>query len=423
MSNKRSISIVLAAFAISVCATTAHAATWVVKPKFVKPLSTGTIIRGAIQVEVSKDGAPAPNDVKVIIERFKGDAQLFKSATELTDKLELKTAGGTGIVTADLAMGTEPEVIFLATAVDPADATKTVRELFGRNSREDIPTGEDLGCFRDADGNKESDDEWRDCREDNTYFTFYSGYAVNTFANSALGGGGTTTSSDVIAGIDFGHALFRRKRNPDGSEIAPTLRSDGTKAYRRGRGELWVYGETLHGIANTNNCVPAAGTQCPTPPADATDALTGVIKDAATLEAYTGLRYEFQVFPILDDTASRLYAKAQIGFISIRGKGVDLIDNHHGALGITKVHGRFTDSYFEVGYGRNDLFKDQNNGRWKFDALVQMNTKWPAEAMIRPFIQFCADTDFGRGEDSVQTFFGLDFDLTLLKIFSVAGRN
>lgn len=397
---------VLTIVVFSLCAVAAGAEEWTLDVTRSSAVTTDTLHRDLITVSVKKDGNAAPDGTKVILERVEGDAMLVKSDTVLADRLELTTKNGTA--TASVQMRSEPRALFLATVVpDPNDATKNRRRSLTLNALDDLPEGPILKCFQDDDNDGRSDDPTIDCREDDTFFTFYSGYAVNTFAAEPLRGGRATTAtaSDIIAGLDFGHALFRRT------------------ATGRRRGELWIYGETLHGVVSTNNCDASTTTNgtCDDPD-DTTNNLTGVIEDATTLEAYAGLRYEFEI-PTLDETASRLYVKGQAGFISILGNGVDLIDNHHAGLGIVKVHGRFTDSYAEFGYGRNDLFRNRNKGRWKVDALVTMNMKWPHTPLIRPFIQLTADTDFGGGEDSVQTFFGLDFDLTLLNVFSVPGRG
>jgi hypothetical protein len=413
-SSYRCIGRTLTVAVISLCAAAAQAQV-TVTARTSGRVAIEKIHPDLIEVEVKKaDGTPVADGTKVTVERIDGDAMLFKTATVLGTDAELKTTAGRASVS--VAMRKQPRAEFLVTVADPADATKIVKRSLTVNALDDIPSGRRLACFTALNDDAQSPEPWLDCREDDTYFTFYSGYAVNNFAVPELKGnkGGTATSSDIIAGLDFGHALFRRD---------PKVARG-----KRGRGELWVYGETLHGVASTNNCTPADNDPdtpdtCEDDDDDPTDTLVGVIEDATTLEAYAGFRYEFQLFPILDDTGSRLYAKGQVGFISILGKGVDLIDNHHGGLGIVKVHGRFTDSYFEAGYGRNDLFKVRNNGRWKVDALVTMNMRWPDSAMVRPFIQLTADTDFGSGADNVQTFFGLDFDLTLLRIFSVRGRD
>lgn len=419
-SSTRGLGRVLTVVAISLSAFAARAE-WTITTRTADRAVIDKDVHYLITIDVKQDdGTPAPDDTKVIVERIDGEAMLFNATTAQIAKIELKTKNGTA--STSVVMGRKPRAEFLVTVVvDPADTTKDEKRSLVIDTLDDVPVGRRLGCFKGAQDEDRSAEPWLDCREEDTYFTFYSGYAVNNFAVPALRGeGGNATSSDIIAGLDFGHALFRRNPN--------VLKGE------RGRGELWVYGETLHGVASTNNCqpptdhdndsnTPPVGGTCEDDENDVTDTLVGVIEDATTLEAYAGLRYEFQLFPMLDDTGSRLYAKGQVGFISILGKGVDLIDNHHGGLGIMKVHGRFTDSYAEVGYGRNDLFKTRNNGRWKVDALVTMNMRWPDSAMIRPFIQLTADTDFGSGEDSVQTFFGLDFDLTLLRIFSVRGRE
>lgn len=400
--------VVLMLFAL--CAVGAHAEDYVVTAKVKSGVESMKLYPDLLTLTVKKaDGTNAPDGTTLHLRSVQGDAKVLDTASgKFADRTDLTTTNGEAKAT--VQMGSDARSEFIAD-VTTAGSTGSLKTPIVLDTNEILGSGEILDCGRkDADGNELTPTQ--DCREDDTTFTFYMGYAVNTFAAPALQGTAAeaqernANSSDIIAGIDFSHAIFRRN------------------AASPHRGELWVYGETLHGIASTNNCSGEDTEEKQECTEDAApESLNGIIEGANTLEAYAGLRYEPQWWPLLDETGSRFYFKAQAGFISIIGHGNDLIDNHHVGAGITKVHGKFTDSYFEIGYGRNDLFAVRNKGRWKADGLVTMNMKYPEIALIRPFIQLTVDSDVGRGGDSVQTFFGLDFDLTLLQVFSVPGRR
>lgn len=345
-------------------------------------VSTGTDYPNLLQIVVKKNGTAVPNDTDVVVRRLSGDARLYKGSDSITNdkQITIKTAGGGGLAQASVLMRNDPKLKLLISVPNAADAANPFKE-------ETFDIDSTVGAVEDC-----SKSALQDCRED-TELSFYTGYAINTFAAPELSGGKNGTSQDVIGGFDFYHRVWKNHH-----------------------GDLWVYGETLHGIRSSNNCdgTNQDGQDCKTFAPDGTQ-LTGVLKGASTIEAYMGLQWE----PPLASPAesgSRLYLKGQVGFISFVGRGADLIDNHHVGLGITKVHGPFTDSYVEVGYGRNDLFKIGNNGRWKFDGLISYDMSWPRRSMIKPFVQITADTDFGRFGDSVQTFIGFDFDLSQLKL-------
>ena len=56
-------------------------------------------------------------------------------------------------------------------------------------------------------------------------------------------------------------------------------------------------------------------------------------------------------------------------------------------------------------------FFDRSSSRWKFDALLSFSV---ARDWANPFAQIVIDSDFGPGSDSIQSFFGIDFDVTKL---------
>ena len=108
---------------------------------------------------------------------------------------------------------------------------------------------------------------------------------------------------------------------------------------------------------------------------------------------------------------SRFYVKGQLGFLTTANNGGDIIDMHHVAVGIRLTDGLFEGSYFEGGYGRNDLFQ-QHRKRAKFDAFLSMSPRPLTRA--RPFVEIVIDPDFGTAPDSIQIFTGLDLDLLQL---------
>ena len=69
-------------------------------------------------------------------------------------------------------------------------------------------------------------------------------------------------------------------------------------------------------------------------------------------------------------------------------------------------------SYVEAGFGRTDLFLERSRDRWKFDGLLSFDL--PGTDWATGFAQITVDSDFGAGSDSIQSYFGIDFDVSRL---------
>jgi hypothetical protein len=199
-----------------------------------------------------------------------------------------------------------------------------------------------------------------------------------------------TLSEQLVAGFDFDYRL-----------TASSKRS------------LWLYGETVHGARSgevdcskdanaSQDACKIASLDVPSPQAP-----LAIFRKATTLEGFIGLRGEIAELGA-DGARSALYIKGQLGFLSVAGKGGDLVDMHHVGLGLRLKEGPFTNSYFEVGYGRNDLFA-KNTGRTKVDAFLTFGRA--SNPRAKPFFQMCIDSDLAPGPDNIQTFFGLDLDV------------
>ena len=205
-----------------------------------------------------------------------------------------------------------------------------------------------------------------------------------------------------VAGVDFGYRLFG-----DASNTRPFKGS-----------QLWVYGETVHAQRSADvNC-----NQQPQPevcslatggsPANPNNAFLAVLRNATSLEAYSGLRLEFLTLQRKSADAARLYLKSELGFLAITGAG-RLIDSHQRiALGAISTNGKFEGSYLEAGYGRTDLFQTHRGRRFKMDGYLTWDlNQWMKTRGLRPFLEMTVDSDFGPGSDSVRTYYGFNFDL------------
>jgi hypothetical protein len=212
----------------------------------------------------------------------------------------------------------------------------------------------------------------------------------------------TGVKSSYVVGIDFAYRLLG-----DAKDTRPFKGS-----------QLWVYGETIHAqrSADVNCSQQPAPAVCALvtghPPTDLNDAFLTVLRNATSLEAYTGLRWEFLTLQRKSEEAAKIYLKSELGYMTVSGLG-HLIDSHQKiALGALTTNGKYRGSYLEVGYGKTDLFQRHPGRRFKVDAYLEWDLNhWMDKVGLTPFIQMTVDSDFGPGSDSVRTYYGFNFDL------------
>ena len=260
------------------------------------------------------------------------------------------------------------------------------------------------GCKDDSEG-AVNDDPKSDCRED-FEASAYTGLAIDTFASDELkkylnpdASGGLKQRG--IFGFDFAYRLVRGEN----ALSAPTSNT-------RRQNQLWVYGETVHGVRSVD--VDCKANSFLTVCKDALSVNTNplqeglfILRNATSLEGYMGLRYEFLGLNQKGHHPANLYIKGQLGFLTVSNNGGDVLDMHHLGLGAIATKGPFQGSYLEVGWGRSDIFALHRRRRFKIDGYLEHNIG----KGISFFTQLFVDSDFGRGSDAIQTFIGLNFDL------------
>jgi hypothetical protein len=208
----------------------------------------------------------------------------------------------------------------------------------------------------------------------------------------------------MVGGIDFGYRLMGRRL---------TRFSGQRYAWPN---QLWVYGETVHGVRSTDvDCTKnSTFLTCQTAlalPTRAPDQILYTFRNATSLEGFAGLRYEFLTLQPVSSAPANLYVKAQAGFLTVAGAPSAAKAIHHFGLGAIATRGQFENSYLEFGYGRNDLFAQHRLNRWKVDAYLEKRLS----NGISFFTQILVDTDVGPGADSIQSYLGFNFDLWRIK--------
>jgi hypothetical protein len=237
----------------------------------------------------------------------------------------------------------------------------------------------------------------------------YLGLAIDTFASGDTRkylnpNAPSGPMERMVGGIDFGYRLVGH----------PLLRSE--VLHWAWANQLWVYGETVHGVRSSDvDCTknPTFLT-CQTAlaiPGRAADQILYTFRNATSLEGFAGLRYEFLTLQPRSLSPANLYVKAQAGFLTVSGTAGAAKAVHHVGLGAVATKGGFQDSYLEFGFGRNDLFAEHRLSRWKVDAYLSK----ALSNGVSFFVQMTVDTDIGPGADSIQSFLGFNFDLKRIK--------
>jgi hypothetical protein len=215
----------------------------------------------------------------------------------------------------------------------------------------------------------------------------------------------------AIAGVDFQYRLM------------------GDKSSKK---QLWVYGQTVYGVRSTDVdcknpntiqlsvCTNNIGsTTTDTVLKGAPDQFIAILRGATSLEAFVGARYESALLQPGTESPARIFVDLQLGFLSVAGSGTDAVDMHHLGVGAIAVNGIFQQSFLEAGIGKDDLFERNRNRRLVVDGYLTVDPHYipgfknvvGAGSRIRPFIELTGNFDGGHGSDSIQTYFGLNFDL------------
>ena len=296
----------------------------------------------------------------------------------------------------------QPTIVF--TPADAGKWTTAVNLDLGRNVVSVSAVDTDRGLLGIAIVDLQPDDA-----RSGLMATGFFGVSLDSFAAAALNtyinpGQNGKIKERGVGGVTFEYRLFGDPK-------------------RVKRSQLWVYGEAIHGVRS-------AGVDCN--PNEAPDAASGVcvsfdpakpnrtlyiIRASTSLEAFLGARWEMRSLQSRTGAPAALYVKAQAGFLMIAGFGGDLIGMHHVAVGAVAKAGMFTGSYLEMGLGKSALFPKDSFPRMKVDAYLQwpLFGQWLQQHGMTGFAQMTVDSNPQKGgADSVQSYFGINFDLRSL---------
>jgi len=222
-------------------------------------------------------------------------------------------------------------------------------------------------------------------------------FAPDTVAGYVNPGAGSRQKAQFIAGFDFDYRIYGRADS---------------------RVRVWLQGETMHGVRTADvDCRPSDGSEVPpvcvqngvNP--NVSEKVRYILENASSVEAFVNPRVEFLKIQRDTDSSAWLYATASVGFIALKD-APSVFRTMRVGLGLLADEGNFAGSYFEVGWGRNELFAPKWN-RLEIDGLLSFSLeKLPlVRDNGRLFVEMTVDNDLHNGPDSVRTFFGVDIDL------------
>lgn len=233
----------------------------------------------------------------------------------------------------------------------------------------------------------------------------FTGLSIDTFAADDLSRylnpqdqGGEPVR--FTAGLNFEYQVFGRKSVPT------LLPNSAPVANNQRTGSLWITGATRYGVRSADVdcrqdaqlavCADAGGSS-------RREAWLYVLRNARTLEASGGLRWEFVELGGATDPAV-LYLAARAGVLAVSGSGDDASDQHFLGLGLLLTGGKYAGSHVEAGVGRSDVYAVQPTRRLKVDGLFMLGR---ARLGLRPYVQVVLDADLAPGADSLQTHAGV----------------
>ena len=228
---------------------------------------------------------------------------------------------------------------------------------------------------------------------------------ARTYLNPEASG---TVHERGVFGFDFSYRLWDQAKGND------------MPAGNRWRQQTWVYGKTVHGArsaeldCNAHPDVPVCSESFAVTTNPLNDGVY-LLRNASSLEAFLGVRHEFLGLNIGGRNAARAYIKGQVGFLTVARNVDDVVDMHHGAVGVMATNGDYRGSYIEIGLGRSDLFQTNRRKRIKIDGRLSRDIGGGVSFLA----QMTVDVDGGSGGDSIQSYIGFDFDMSEFALFQL----
>ena len=166
----------------------------------------------------------------------------------------------------------------------------------------------------------------KDCEKDNLQYdcrstfeaTFYTGLSIDTFA-----------ADEFSKYHNFEDASKPKERLVGGFDFAYRIRGDPKRTVDKEsswpkKTQVWVYGETVHGVRSKDvDCSVAQNKTLPscdfitTTGANPGGDLLFILRNATSLEAFTGVHWEFLPLNKTTSAPASLYVGTEYGFLSV----------------------------------------------------------------------------------------------------------
>jgi hypothetical protein len=185
------------------------------------------------------------------------------------------------------------------------------------------------------------------------------------------------------------------------------------------RDSLWLYGNTARTIRSTaiicNDSPSFIGCDgyddASDPDLPSADTAFSILRDAESLEAHVGLRYEFGKINNTE-APGQFYISKQLGFASVTDTD-DLAEINQIALGIVITDEKFKNSFVEFGEGKNELYPSGSSDRTIFRIHLEYSFMegFLGFSDVVGFLETEVDFDSSKGSDSVRTKIGFELPI------------
>jgi hypothetical protein len=192
--------------------------------------------------------------------------------------------------------------------------------------------------------------------------------------------------------------------------------------------QVWLSTQILHGLRTSDvDCTKSPDLAVCKASATLNDRFFAIIEHASTMEAHIDARVELLRLQVTEDTPVKVYAATRFGFVSLSGAPKVFSSDSYISGGLMAPKGVFRGSFAQIGWGRSRQFQtDPNADRMKiFGTLMwdiapglldqARNIFTQTAGSMRFFAAIVVDRNpGGRAPDSVQSYFGIMFDVRRL---------
>jgi hypothetical protein len=192
--------------------------------------------------------------------------------------------------------------------------------------------------------------------------------------------------------------------------------------------QIWLSTQILHGLRTSDvDCTKSPDLAVCKSTATLNDRFFAIIEHAQTMEAHFDARVELLRLQVTEDTPVKVYASTRFGFVSLSGAPKVFSSDSYVNGGLLAPKGVFRGSFAQIGWGKSRQFQTEANANrmkiagtlvWDIaPGLLEQakNIFTQTAGSMRFFAAIVVDRNpGGRAPDSVQSYFGIMFDVRRL---------